>query len=103
MIAEIYLLTSAALTAIGAYGSLVSRSAIKVLISLEILFNGVVLGALALTSSPSPLGGFTLVVFSIVTGSVEVGVLVSILALLFRRYRSVDVYQVPGLEVIDDE
>lgn len=98
---EVYLVTSAILTALGAYGALVSRSAIKALISLEILFNGVVLGALALTSSSAPLGGFVLVIFSVVLGSVEVGVLVSILVLLFRRFRSVDVYQVPGLEVME--
>ncbi|MEM0093907.1 MAG: NADH-quinone oxidoreductase subunit NuoK [Thermofilum sp.] len=101
MMAEIYFLTSALLAAVGAYGALVSRSAIKALISLEILFNGVVLGALALTSSSASLGGFILVVFSVVLGSVEVGVLVSILVLLYRRFRSVDVYQVPGLEVVE--
>ena len=100
MLAEVIPLVSAALVGLGAYGALTSRSAIKVLVSIEILFNGVVLAALALSSS-APLGGLLLVVFSVTLGSVEVGVLVSVLVLLYRRLRSVDVYQVPGLEVVE--
>lgn len=101
MIGEVLAVVSAALFGLGAYGALTSRSAVKVLISLEIMFNGAVLAALLLTSSTAPGAGFQLVLFAVALGSVEVGVLVSILILLYRRMRTVDVYQVPGLEVVE--
>uniref|UniRef100_A0A7C3WUX7 NADH-quinone oxidoreductase subunit NuoK n=1 Tax=Thermofilum pendens TaxID=2269 RepID=A0A7C3WUX7_THEPE len=101
MMGEILAVVSAVLFGLGTYGALTSRSAVKVLISLEIMFNGAVLAALMLTSSTVPGTGFQLILFSVALGSVEVGVLVSILILLYRRMRTVDVYQVPGLEVVE--
>ncbi|ABL78484.1 NADH-quinone oxidoreductase subunit NuoK [Thermofilum pendens] len=92
-----YLAASAALFGIGALGAVVSRSVVKVMISLEIMFNGVLLALLTLASMGNPLVGYTLSLFAIALSSVEVGLLVSVFILLYRRTRSLDVYEIPGL------
>ncbi|AKG38661.1 MAG: NADH-quinone oxidoreductase subunit NuoK [Infirmifilum sp.] len=96
MIMESLLVVSAILIQAGAFGAISSRSAVKVLISLEVMFNGVLLAVLAL-STRSPELASSLAILAISLSSVEVGVLVSIFVLLFRRLKHVDVYQVPGL------
>lgn len=93
---ELLLLVSAILVQAGAFGAVSGRSAVKVLISLEVMFNGVLLAVLTLAIG-APEAASSLAILAISLSSVEVGVLISIFVLLFRRIKSVDVYQVPGL------
>lgn len=93
---ELLFLVSAILIQAGAFGAVSSRSAVKVLISLEVMFNGILLAVLTLAIG-APEVASSLAILSIALSSVEVGVLISIFVLLYRRIKSVDVYQVPGL------
>ncbi len=90
------LFVPAVLIGLGALGAITARSAVKVLISLEVMFNGALLALLMLAATiPNEASSLALVAISL--SGVEVGVLVSIFVLLFRRARSVDVYEIPGL------
>ncbi|MEZ0345881.1 MAG: NADH-quinone oxidoreductase subunit K [Infirmifilum sp.] len=91
---EAILLVSAVLIQAGAYGAITNRSAIKILISLEVMFNGALLAVLTLAASVPELAS-SLALLAISLSSVEVGILISIFVLLFRRVKTVDVYEVP--------
>lgn len=96
MMQYLALLVPAVLVGVGAFGAVTSRSAVKVLISLEVMFNGVLLALLSLASGV-PEEASSLALLAISLSGVEVGILVSVFVLLYRRTRSVDVYEIPGL------
>ncbi len=90
-------IVSAALFAIGAYGAVIHRNAVRILISLELMFNAELLLLLALASYVNPMNGFILSLFVIALTSSEIGVIVPIIVLLFRRFKSTDVFQASRL------
>ncbi|AJB41468.1 Membrane-bound oxidoreductase, NuoK subunit [Thermofilum adornatum 1505] len=93
----IFLVVSSMLFSIGLVGAVIHRSAVRVMISLEIMFNGVLLALLTLSKYFNPLGGSILALYAIALSSVEVGVLISVFILLYRRSKSLDVYEIVGL------
>jgi NADH-quinone oxidoreductase subunit K len=93
----VILVVSSMLFCIGMVGAVIHKSAVRVMISLEIMFNGTLLALLALSKYFNPLGGGILALYAIALSSVEVGLLVSVFILLYRRSRNLDVYEIPGL------
>ena len=90
---ELVNLVAAILFALGSYGALTHRSAIRILISIELMFNAELLVLVAL-STVSPSSGMTLALFMIALTASEIGVVISIIVLLFRKYRSLDISRI---------
>ncbi|MDK2464084.1 MAG: NADH-quinone oxidoreductase subunit NuoK [Candidatus Korarchaeota archaeon] len=90
-----YLSTSFVLAGIGLYGLLTRRNLIRMLISVELIFNGALLALLSLVSVSSLYKptGVVLALLAISLASAEVGVVVSIAIFMFRVKRSLDVFE----------
>ncbi len=88
---------SAVLFGIGALGAIVHKSATRKLISLEIMFNAELLLFLALSTIYAPLNGPILAIFIIALTGSEVGVIVPIIVLLYRKIGTVDVTKLSRL------
>ncbi len=89
---------AATLFAVGAYGAITHRNIIRVLISLELMFNSVLILLVVLAATRAPLDGYVLALIVIALTSSEIGVIVSIIVLLFRRLGSTDVTQAKTLK-----
>lgn len=87
---------SALLFALGAYGAVSHRSAVRMLISLELMFNAELLLLVALAAL-SPAEGLVLALFMIALTASEIGVIISIVVLLFRRYKSLDISRIRSM------
>ncbi|GEM_PF-2905701 len=90
MEAMFILAVSACLFGIGALGAVVHRSATRKLISLELMFNAELLLFLALSTIYAPVSGPLYAIFVIALTGSEVGVIVPIIVLLYRRIGTVD-------------
>jgi NADH-quinone oxidoreductase subunit K len=83
----ILLVTSAIIIGIGAYGLTASSNLLRQLLSVEVMFNGLLLLVIPILAGSSYLATyFGIIVISVV--SVEVIVVVSILIAFLRQYRS---------------
>ncbi len=91
----LYLVISAVLFSLGVYGLITRRNIIRMLLSAEVIFNAALLAFLALSSVNSGLAapGGALVIIAISLSAAEVGVIVSIAILMFRKTGSLDVYE----------
>ena len=94
---------AAVLVALGVYGVLVSRNTIRILASIETMFNGIILALLVLIvfsiqSTPAPIiDASMLILFAIILTAVEVAVLAAILLLLFRTKKTVSTSEISDL------
>ncbi|RLG48137.1 MAG: NADH-quinone oxidoreductase subunit K [Thermoproteota archaeon] len=88
MLGESLLLTSGLLVALGVYGLLSTRSLIRMLLSVEVMFNGALLALLTLAGGAE---GAALALVAVSLAAAEVGVVVSLAVLLFRRRGVLDV------------
>lgn len=81
-----YLIVAAALFSIGLYGVLTARSALKLIVCVELMLNAVNvnLAAFALHSADGPAGGLGFVIFLIVIAAAEVGVALAVVVSLSR-------------------
>lgn len=108
MTLENVLLVSAVLFAIGLYGVLSRRNAVTVLMSLELMFNAVVVAAVAFTRFTPPSGlvdgavaraqdvrlaltGQVFAVFIIAVAAAEVALGLALVIALYRHTRTVEV------------
>lgn len=85
-------LLAAVLAGLGVYGLLARRNAVLVLVGAELLLNAVTLVLVttdAATADPL-LGGQVLTLFVITVAAAEVGLVLAVVLLLFRRVASVD-------------
>jgi len=88
-VAGIAFASAAIMAGIAVYGMSSSRNLLRQLLSIEVLFNAVLLGIVVLASMPANvLTGFTIILISIVSG--EVIVLVAVIAAYYRVTRSLD-------------
>jgi len=88
-----YILLSAFLFCIGLAGTLSRRSAILVLIGIEIMLNAANLNFIAFWRfgpNPSALTGVMFTIFSIAIAAAEAAVGLSIILAVYRRIRTVD-------------
>jgi NADH-quinone oxidoreductase subunit K len=90
----LYLFLSSILLAIGIIGLTINRNIIKMLLSLEIMFNSSLLFLLSLSTISNPIGGSLIAILAITLAGAEVGVLVSILIMMFRVIGDVDVFKI---------
>jgi NADH-quinone oxidoreductase subunit K len=90
----LYLFLSSILLAIGIIGLTINRNIIKMLLSLEIMFNSSLLFLLSLSTISNPVGGSLIAILAITLAGAEVGVLVSILIMMFRVIGDVDVFKI---------
>lgn len=93
-----YLLFGAALFSVGAYGVIARRNLLIVLMSLELMLNGVNLSlvALSLKLGGTPHGQvFVLIVMAVAAAEVAVGLAIVIAA--FRTRQSVDIHDFRSL------
>ena len=83
---------SAALFSIGIYGVLARRSALLVLLSLEIMLNAVNVNLIAFSAYAQKAGdtGQIIAIFIITVAAAEVGLAMAIILRLFRDRASVD-------------
>ena len=85
-----YLIVSAALFAIGAYGVLARRNLLIILMSVEVMLNGVNVALLAFARLHQQTTGqvFVLIVMGVAAAEVSVGL--AILIAVFRNRKTVD-------------
>jgi NADH:ubiquinone oxidoreductase subunit K len=94
-----YTIVSAVLFAIGIYGLVVKRTAIRLIFAVEILINAANLNFVAFNTYlwPNALGQ-TIVLFSIALAAAEAAVILAIVVVAYRLHRGVDVSELKTLE-----
>lgn len=92
MALENYLILSAILFSIGLYGALAKRSAIVILMSIEIMLNAANISLVAFSRYvvPDLLTGQVFTIFSIVVAAAEVTVGLAIIMAIYRRRETID-------------
>ena len=87
---------SAALFSIGIYGVLARRSAVLILLALELMLNAVNINLIAYAAYMEPIRatGQVIAIFVITVAAAEVGLAMAIILRLFRNRASVDVDEV---------
>ena len=89
MIAQ-YLVLSAALFAIGAYGVLARRNLLIILMSVELMLNGVNVALLAFARMHASIAGHVFVLILMAVAAAEVLVGFAILISVFRNRKTID-------------
>lgn len=97
---ENYLLLSGILFALGAYGVLARRSAVMILMSVELMLNAVSLNFVAFASylDPDRITGIIFAVFVITVAAAEVGLALAIVIRLFRLRATSNVDEAANLK-----
>jgi NAD(P)H-quinone oxidoreductase subunit 4L len=85
-----FLLLGAILFCVGVYGVLAKRSAVLVLMSIELILNAVNLNLLAFGAQRGDVTGAVFALFVIAVAAAEVGVGLAIVLVLYRNRQSVD-------------
>lgn len=93
---EHYLVLSAILFAIGLYGALAKRNAIIILMSIEIMLNGVNIAMVAFSRYVVPvlLTGQVFAIFVMVVAAAEAAVALAIIITIYRNKESIDITNV---------
>ena len=93
---EHYLVLSAVLFAIGLYGALAKRSAVVILMSIEIMLNAAAIAMVAFSRYIVPvlLTGHIFTIFIIVVAAAEVTVGLAIIISVYRNRETIDVTKV---------
>jgi NADH:ubiquinone oxidoreductase subunit K len=86
-----YVLVSVVLVAIGIYGVVVKRNAVRMLFSLEIIANAANLNLIAFSRNLSNAQGQVFALFSIAIAAAEVAVGLGIIIIAYRLYKEIDV------------
>jgi NADH:ubiquinone oxidoreductase subunit K len=86
-------IVSGALFAVGLYGVLARRSAVLILMSIELMLNAVNLNLIAAASylDPGRFTGLIIAIFVITVAAAEVGLALAIILRLFRNRATVNV------------
>jgi len=93
---EHYLILSAVLFSIGLYGALAKRNAIVILMSIELMLNGVNIALVAFSRYIVPLllTGQVFVIFVMVVAAAEVAVGLAIIIAIYRHRETIDVTKI---------
>jgi NADH:ubiquinone oxidoreductase subunit K len=95
-----YIALSAFLFTVGLYGVLTRRNAVAILMSIEIMFNAVILALISFNSFVAPAGTYTGQIFSIFIIAVAAGEAAVGLALMITIYRSRDTINVEEMNLM---
>ena len=94
-----YLLVSAALFAIGVYGLVTKRNAMRLVFAVEIMINAANINFIAFSRYVWPAAvGQTVVLFSIALAAAEAAVILAIVVVAYRIHDDVDVSELKNLE-----
>jgi len=93
---ENYLILSAILFSIGLYGALAKRNAIVILMSIELMLNGVNIAMVAFSRYIVPLllTGQVFAIFIMVVAAAEVAVGLAIIIAIYRSRETIDATQI---------
>jgi NADH-quinone oxidoreductase subunit K len=99
------LLVAALLFSIGVYGVLARRNAILVLMSVELMLNGVNLNLIAFDTylRDTVASGQVLTLFIITIAAAEIGLGLAIVLLVFRNRQTVDLDQLHDLDELKED
>jgi NADH:ubiquinone oxidoreductase subunit K len=86
-----YVIVSIVLVAIGIYGLVVKRNAVRMLFALEIIANAANLNLIAFSRNLSNAQGQVFALFSIAIAAAEVAVGLGIIIIAYRLYKEIDV------------
>lgn len=91
--APAYLAVAAVLFAIGVYAVLAQRTAVMVLMGVEVLLNAAALDLVVFwrTAAPADYGGQIFVIILVTVGAIEMAVGLGLMMLLYRRRRTVQI------------
>jgi len=89
-------IVSAALFSVGLYGVLARRSAVLILMSIELMLNAVNINLIATASftDPERFTGFIIAIFVITVGAAEVGLALAIVGRMFRNRGMVNIDEI---------
>ena len=93
---EHYLILSAVLFSIGLYGSLSKRSAVVILMCIELMLNAANIALVAFSRFITPLllSGQVFSIFSILVAAAEVTVGLAIIIAIYRRHETINVSKI---------
>jgi NADH-quinone oxidoreductase subunit K len=86
-----YITVSLILVAIGVYGIVVKRNAIRMIFSIEIIANAANLNLIAFSRNLGNVQGQVFALFSIAIAAAEVAVGLGIIIIAYRLYKEIDV------------
>jgi NADH-quinone oxidoreductase subunit K len=86
-----YIAVSLILVAVGIYGIVVKRNAIRMIFSIEIIANAANLNLIAFSRNLSNVQGQVFALFSIAIAAAEVAVGLGIIIIAYRLYKEIDV------------
>ena len=86
-----YITVSLILVAIGVYGIVVKRNAIRMIFSIEIITNAANLNLIAFSRNLGNVQGQVFTLFSIAIAAAEVAVGLGIIIIAYRLYKEIDV------------
>ena len=86
-----YVIVSVVLVAIGIYGIVVKRNAVRMLFALEIIANAANLNLIAFSRNLSNAQGQVFALFSIAIAAAEVAVGLGIIIIAYRLFKEIDV------------
>jgi NADH:ubiquinone oxidoreductase subunit K len=93
-----FVLVSVVLFAIGIYGLVVKRNAIRMLVSIEIIANAANLNLLVIARNLHNVQGQVFALFSIAIAAAEVAVGLGIVIIAYRLYKEIDVEEFRSLK-----
>jgi NADH:ubiquinone oxidoreductase subunit K len=86
-----YIVVSTVLIAIGIYGLVVKRNAIRMIFAIEIIANAANINLVAFSRSVNNAQGQVFALFSIAIAAAEVAVGLGIIIIAYRLYKEIDV------------
>lgn len=92
-----FLIVSMVLVAVGIYGLVVKRNAIRMLFSIEIIANAANLLVVAFSRGLPNAQGQVLALFSIAIAAAEVAVGLGLIIIAYRLYREIDVSELRSM------
>lgn len=98
MLLNQFLFLSAFLFCVGAYGVIVRKNAVLVLMSIELMINAVNLNLIAFSLRNDNVIGHVFALFAIAVAAAEVGVGLAIVLLIYRNRSSVDLTEVSEMK-----
>lgn len=90
MLINQFLILAAFLFCVGAYGVMVRKNAVLVLMSIELMINSVNMNLVAFSLKNDNIIGHVFALFVIAVAAAEVGVGLAIILLIYRNRKSVD-------------
>ena len=95
--AEHYLIVSATLFSIGAFGVITQKNAIKALMCIELMLNTAMLNLVVFSAAMADISGQIIVTFAIAIGAAEVATGLAILLLIFNKHGSIKLNEIGTL------